>query len=37
MDDARLHDSWGDSLTRLDLVYKDKALRGKTTVRFSTP
>lgn len=37
MDDARLHDSWGDSLTRIDLVYKDKALRGKTNVRFSIP
>jgi hypothetical protein len=37
MDDVRLHDSWGASLTRLSLVYKNQTLKGKTEVRFSNP
>lgn len=37
MDDARLQDSWGASLTRVSLVLKDQGLSGKTEVRFSLP
>ncbi|TDW96859.1 heparinase II/III domain-containing protein [Dinghuibacter silviterrae] len=37
MDDARLQDSWGKSLTRVSLVLKDPGLSGKTEVRFSMP
>jgi hypothetical protein len=37
MDDNRLRDSWGKSLTRVSLVFKDQGLAGKTEVRMSLP
>jgi hypothetical protein len=37
MDDARLQDSWGKSLTRVSLVLRDRRLSGKTVVRLTLP